>query len=254
MCFSFKAMGATEAQAIERLRQAFGDLALCKIQQSTAAIIGCGVLGRKVASQLAEKGYSLWLIDPQRVEKVNLVQGFMREDEGTHKVIATARTLSRSALLPIEIQACSLTFAKAACAHPELLKADVAVVVTDNVASRLEVSRTYYKIAPVVSAGIAPDLTHGFVYAQQPGGTCLACAFPHFDLRDAEPCGVGMAGDIAEAIASLASYAVDSLIMPERRPRFWNSRTLSLAGDFDYKQATVAPRPGCPVCGSLVGL
>ena len=54
-------------------------------------VVGVGAIGRQVASQLAVMGVSsLTLVDPDRVEAVNLgAQGFLEADLGDLKVEAT---------------------------------------------------------------------------------------------------------------------------------------------------------------------
>src|SRR5437870_980129 len=63
-------------------------LAACR-----ATVIGIGAIGRQVALQLAAMGIpSMQLIDPDRVEPVNLApQGYLEADLSQSKVDATAR-------------------------------------------------------------------------------------------------------------------------------------------------------------------
>jgi len=63
-----------------------------RLAACSATVIGVGAIGRQVALQLAAVGVPrLQLVDPDRVEPVNLAcQGFLEDDLGRHKVDAVA--------------------------------------------------------------------------------------------------------------------------------------------------------------------
>lgn len=62
-----------------------------------------------------------------------------------------------------------------------------------------------------------------------------------------------MVGNIAGIVAGLVSYAVDSLIIPEVRPRSWGWRALDLAnGELDRAEK-LGPRADCPFCSADQG-
>lgn len=105
----------------------------------------------------------------------------------------------------------------------------MAVAVTDNFSSRLAVA-SHFKEVPIVAAGIGRDLSFGWVFVQEPGKTPLSYALGEPTEEERGSC--GMVSDIAYLVASIVSYAIDSLIIPER-PRRWNWRIISFAGEID---------------------
>lgn len=245
MSIVLRAPGTNDLQVIDRLKRAVGLQGLERIRQRTVAVIGVGALGRRIAVSLGQKGYSLVLVDPDMVEPVNLHQGFRPDDVGENKALAAARAIADSTPFPINIAAIPSPF-KEAVSELEGLECDIVVAVTHDYGSRFEVCRRFYERVPVIGAGIGGNLLFSWVFIQEPGKACLKCALPVEEEGPAS-CPAGMLGDIAEATAALVTFAVDSLVLPER-PRFWNYRVLSLCGDYEVIR-TVKRRVGCPLCG-----
>jgi len=67
------------------------------LEELSVSVIGVGAIGRQVALQLASLGVrQLTLIDFDQVEVVNVTtQGYLHEDFGKAKVLATAQAVSR---------------------------------------------------------------------------------------------------------------------------------------------------------------
>jgi len=68
-----------------------------RLEGLTISIIGVGAIGRQAALQLASLGArQLTLVDFDEVEAVNVTtQGYLQEDVGKSKVLATAQAISR---------------------------------------------------------------------------------------------------------------------------------------------------------------
>jgi hypothetical protein len=68
-----------------------------RLEELSVSVIGVGAIGRQVALQLAALGVrQLTLIDFDHVEEVNVTtQGYLHEDLGKLKVLATAQAISR---------------------------------------------------------------------------------------------------------------------------------------------------------------
>jgi hypothetical protein len=68
-----------------------------RLEGLVISVIGVGAIGRQVALQLASLGArQLTLVDFDEVEEVNITtQGYLREDLGRSKVLATAQAISR---------------------------------------------------------------------------------------------------------------------------------------------------------------
>ncbi len=68
-----------------------------RLEGLAISVIGVGAIGRQVALQLASLGArQLMLVDFDEVEEVNVTtQGYLQEDVGKSKVLATAQAISR---------------------------------------------------------------------------------------------------------------------------------------------------------------
>lgn len=100
---------------------------------------------------------------------------------------------------------------------------------------------------------VSTDADYGYVFVQEPGRACWACAMKpeqtaSDDDADQRRCpGVAASIDIIKTLAGVALYAVDTLIMD--RPRDWNYRVISLSRSDFGGSCRVGPRDDCPVCG-----
>ena len=111
-------------------------------------IVGVGAIGRQVALQVASLGASrLTLIDFDRVEVSNLAtQGYVLEDIGKAKVLATAQAISR---IDSNIQVSQI------CARyrPGLPVGDAIFCCVDSISARGAIWRTAGKYAPFWADG-----------------------------------------------------------------------------------------------------
>jgi len=87
---------STDREAERYVRQS-GLLPQALLRRHPVTVVGVWAIGRQVALQLGFMGVSpLTLIDPDRVERVNLgAQGYLEADLGTLKVDATAGLIAR---------------------------------------------------------------------------------------------------------------------------------------------------------------
>ncbi len=104
-------------------------------------VVGCGGLGSWTATILAKSGWKKFvLVDPDRVEEKNLkTQIYFPEDVGELKVDALGRKLKA---LGAQVLAYPHKFEEVA---EELPPARLALALTDNIPSRIEVERRYPK-------------------------------------------------------------------------------------------------------------
>lgn len=228
---SFRGRGKQDPEVIDRLLVALSPKAVGQFRKSFLSIVGVGALGYHIARVAVWKGYNLKLVDGGRVELANLPQGFKESDVGLNKAIAAARALAEESPFPVKIRAIPTMFEEAIRQGADL-SCDVVVAVTDNYKSRLAVASHFYKDVPVVAAGISRDLSFGWVFVQEPEKVSLAHALGE-PTGEEERQSCGMVNDIAYLLAGLVSYAIDSLIIPERRPRRWNFRIISFGGEMD---------------------
>lgn len=234
------------------MRIALTDKGLEQLGQASIAVVGTGLLGRRIAELLVLTGYGkLLLIDPDKVSLENAIQGYSINDVGKPKVVACAEALGRLALRNLDIWAWTTTFEELAAQHPEaLLKINVAIVATDNMPTRHAVCNHFYGRIPVVVAGLSEDGPHGFVFVQEALGTCLKCALPQLGTEGGTPC-TAITPDISFAIAALSVHAATSIVLPEMRARSWGLRFFSLSGDFDFvrEPRELSSRGDCLRCG-----
>jgi molybdopterin/thiamine biosynthesis adenylyltransferase len=231
---------------------ALTDKGLARLGQASLAVVGTGLLGRRITELLALTGYGeLLLIDPDEVSLENAIQGYNMSDVGKPKVVACAEALGRLVLRNLSVWAWAITFEELAAQHPEaLLNINVAIVATDNMPTRHAVCDHFYGHVPVVVAGLSEDGPHGFVFVQEVSGACLRCALPQLGAEGGAPC-AAITPDIGSAIAALSVHATTSLVLPEVCVRSWGLRFFSLSGDFDFAREPeeLSSWEDCPRCG-----
>jgi molybdopterin/thiamine biosynthesis adenylyltransferase len=190
-------------------------------------------------------------LDDDVVELSNLNrQYFFHEDLYRNKALALAKNVAREATGASVIAGHALSFEQAASRQP--LDADVVVCGVDNDATRVNVARRFLATRHVVFTAVDAQADHGYVFVQEPGKACIACAFPGVVAALAgDRCAkAGAVLDILEVMAGLSLYAVDSLLMP--RPRAWNYRQVRLSGFGPDAAKVVERRTGCALCGAEV--
>lgn len=221
---------------------------------SRVVCIGAGGIMSFIAPTLARKGIGrITLLDPDVVEPSNLNrQRFYRRDIGKNKALALARNLQSECITDTEIIGWPVSLEEA-IARECLLNCHVAICGVDNNPARVAASRLFRaKQIPVIFAAVSRDGDHGYVFVQEGTGPCIACLFPDIVNDDRYPCpGTPAIADILQAVGSLATYAVDSLVMA--RPRAWNYRRISLAdSDFDCARQTELREDCATLCRSAV--
>lgn len=213
------------------------------------ALIGAGGLDGEVGEGFARKGVGcLKVFDQDFVERSNLNrQRFFVQDLGEPKAWALVRNLAREATNETHFVATRLSFEEAVAAKCDTVS-DVAVCGVDSVKARLFVARHMRQHrTPVVFLGVSEDANHGYVMVQETTGPCFGCAFPDLVATPREPCpNTPAVKEILKAVAALALYAVDSLVM--KRKRSWNYRELFLDGSVPERCLKVERRRGCRLC------
>lgn len=222
-----------------------------KLSQLKVIMVGGGGICGEVGEGLVRKGVGkITVFDNDVVEMSNLNrQLFFEKDLYKPKASSLAKNLARNGFLGSEITGYNLGFQQAAEEGLDL-KCDVAICGVDNDATRCFVSRFYHSMGiPVVFIGTSRDANQGYVFVQESGKACFACAFPNTvrNTEEAVRCAPS-SKDILKVLAGFALMAVDSLAMPGRN-RSWNFRHFFLNGVLDDSMLCVQSRAGCPICG-----
>lgn len=272
--------GAAAEQAPGGDRATYGrqDLALgpgtaALLADRHVAVVGVGGLGWEVASLLWSHGVGmLTLIDDDRIEEHNRprLRGAGVGDVGNSKPVVLAGHLRRSRS-DGTVRAIGSRF-DAAEARTAAALADVIVVATDNLASRLDVDRFARRLLiPSVDAGVNIQLREGRVHrvggrvnVSWPTGPCLSCMgvlTPDAIAGEVDPLGYRGQGREPEAavaafnatLAGLAGVETLDLLLAFRGqgPR---SRYLVYDGLRGTVREIAVPDPGaCGSCGDLAG-
>jgi adenylyltransferase/sulfurtransferase len=222
-----------------------------RLSASRVVCIGAGGLVGYVAPTLVRKGVgSLLILDDDEVEASNLNrQRFYAADIGENKARALAANLLPECTHPTVIEALPWRLEEALARGMDL-SCDVVVCGVDNDPARALAAIHFRKIAvPVVHCGVSAEADHGYVFVQEAVGPCLACLLPDAANDDRHPCPATAAmADILQAVAALATYAVDSCVTSRRRA--WNYRRVNLQ-DGAWDAASLIPaRAGCALCAA----
>ena len=213
--------------------------------------IGAGGIMGEVAHGLVKKGLKrLTCLDDDIVTPTNLNrQFFFVEDLDQPKVYALIQNLAPYTTEESILEGYPLTFQAAVEAGVDL-NADLAVCGVDNDATRVDVARwCWQQRMPVVFLAVNTDADTGycFVQASQPGTPCWGCRFSH-QLNNTEKIECAGANiDILKVVAGMAGYALDSLVMPDRR-REWAYKEVRLHGLAEDGHMAVEVWPECPIC------
>ena len=174
-----------------RARLAFGGNIVNSLHSLRVGVVGCGGLGWRSASALADSGVgSLLLIDRDDVDEKNLLrlEGATDADVGKGKVAALRDYLTcRHPSLEVATMPVDVVEALDSTRHDreELLRAlgscDALLLVTDNHASRLSVMIEAERLGiPYVHCGmhsVTPSDMHARLSVHVPGSTpCAVCA------------------------------------------------------------------------------
>jgi adenylyltransferase/sulfurtransferase len=222
-----------------------------KLSAATVLFIGAGGLASAIAPTLVRKGVgALKLLDPDVVEASNLSRQFFCErDIGEYKAIAIVRNLEPVCTAATRLYGFAVSLEQA-IGKGLNLSCDVAICCVDNNPARVAAAR-YFRAAgvPVVFVAVSADADHGYVFVQEIDGPCIGCLFPDMVNDDRYPCpGTPAIADILQALAGIAAYAVDSLLMD--RPRTWNYRTVRLSDGGLDASTRVQVRRDCRLCAA----
>jgi molybdopterin/thiamine biosynthesis adenylyltransferase len=224
-----------------------------RLQNSQAAIVGCGATGSAVASLLARSGVgTLRIIDRDYVEPSNLQRQTLFDEsdaaESIPKAIAAARKIALfNSEIVVEPQVADLT-----PANTESLLDGVQLILdgTDNFETRYLLNDYAVKnsLPWIYAAAVG---SYGVTLNVLPGKTaCLACIFPDSPRGTFETCETaGILNSAVNLVASIeATEALKLLVGAENEVR----RTLLSFDVWRNERAEIAaspPRPGCRACG-----
>ncbi len=221
-------------------------------QDAVILLVGVGGLNFLIALALVRKGIGqLAIYDADTVSLSNLTrQLFNLADIGKLKVHAAAKHLLAASLFPLLVRAHPYRFQeKFDPRSPPRKRPNIIIAGVDNNPTRLAVTR--YAVAhgiPVVHVAVCRTGNALYVYVQEPGGACWACAFPEYLNDTSYPCGLPGIIDVLSVAAGHVVHAVDSIV--GTRPRHWNRRDIYLDGALPDRTRTIKPNPNCSVCAS----
>src|SRR5258706_3492416 len=217
--------------------------------RSSVLCVGAGGIISQIAPTLVRKGIGgVTLVDHDIVELSNLNrQRFYIEDVGNNKALALAEILQLECIAATEIRAVPLSLEEAIARGIDL-SCDVAICGVDNNPARVAASRYFRaRSIPVVFTAVSRDGDHGYVFVQARRGACIGCMFPDLVDDDRFPCpGTPAIADILQAVGSLATYAVDTLLMSRRRA--WNYRRVSLYDGSSDGSSWISRSRECQIC------
>ncbi len=264
--------GATD---LEHARQdlAFGPGTTAALGTKTVAVIGTGGLGWQIAHALAAHGVgTLIVIDHDVVEAHNRprLPGSRPDHVGIRKVKAFAETVAAS-WPDVMVKPVPARFADRS-ARALAATADVIVIATDTLASRLDADRFARRVCvPLVDAGINLQVADGRiarvggrVNVSWPLGPCEVCMgvlTPDAVAAEVDPLGYRGQGRADEAsvlgfntvVAGLAVNEVIALLLPVRAEAR-ASRYLVYDGLRGIVREVGVPAAGsCRTCGDLTG-
>lgn len=224
-----------------------------KLEKARVILVGAGTLGGEVAEGMVQKGVGqLDIFDEDVVTKSNLSrQKFFKKDLYKNKAISLAKNLSKRAVKKSRIVAHPFTFQRG-IEEGISINCDAVVCVPDSDETRIYVARLFYlncmKNIPVVFSGLSEDANTGYVFIQEPGKACFCCAFPEAIANNRNPCpNTPAVIDTGKAIAGHVLFALDTLLMPNRK-RNWNYRQIFLCGFVPDIAMTIERRKDCQVC------
>ncbi len=211
-------------------------------------LVGAGGIGSELAYTAVRKGIGqVQLFDSDVVATSNLSrQLFFPRDVGKRKAPCLVRNLAPHATGRTLLDGHACPF-QVAIEQALVMPTDMVLCGVDNNAARVAVAQYGLEHElPIVFIAVDRIAEHGYVFVQEPGHACFGCLFPDCLTPREAPCRTPAVIDILKAMAGLAMYAVDSLVM-EGRPRGWNYCNLHLAGFAPAGPATIQPNCDCPL-------
>ncbi len=128
------------------------------------------------------------------------------------------------------------------------MDADLYIFGVDNNQARAAGCQTFLGKTPIIILGTGPEANNGYVFVQEPNNACFACVFPSALESSARLECAPSSIDILKAIAGIALYGIDALLMG--RPRNWNYREVFLDGVIPDRTLWQDRWSECPVCGA----
>lgn len=216
-------------------------------------LIGAGGLGSEIAQGLLRKGVSqLKIFDGDNVSLTNLTrQYFYKCDLGKNKAICLGKNLLDEATRKTEIISYPFMFQKGIEEKIDM-SSDVVVCAPDNDETRVCASKYFLRNTPVIFTGLDEEATTGYVFIQEPGKACIACARPDATETRGErnPCRQAAAIiDLGKIISGIVLFAVDSTLMGRKRD--WDYRQIFIAGFLPETLKRIEKRKGCSICGKI---
>jgi len=249
-CAMFETSDPLEASVADRQTRVPG-FSQETLSRLTVLVVGAGALGGEIAEGLVRKGVGiLKILDFDVVEPSNLCrQFFIRQDLYQPKAWALARNLAPHGFMGTRITAWNLSFEEA-CEQEIDLKCDLAISAVDDGRTRVAISRFATKRGiPALFGGASASADYAQLFIQEVGQACFGCVFPDEVGDERSPCpGSPAVKDIFKALAGIALYSVDSLIMDRPRSRNWHTYCPSDA--MFTESSRMARRPDCPLCDS----
>jgi molybdopterin/thiamine biosynthesis adenylyltransferase len=219
--------------------------------QSKITLVGAGGINGENGEGFVRKGIGkLDIFDGDDVELSNLNrQRFTRKEIGKNKAIGLARNLVREGYMGTILNAYPFFFQEA-LEKGTIPETDLIICAVDNEETRIFLSRYAIKNKlPAIFSAVSRDANQGYVFVQEPGKACFACAFPNTISNQITPCpNTPAIKDILKIVSGLALYAADTILMSRKRD--WNFRMIYLAGFVPDENRRIAPNPDCPLCSA----
>ena len=185
------------------------------------AVVGVGSVGSQIAESLVRHGVPrLTLVDPDRVESRNLSRSaYLPRDVGRLKVAALADRLTEIAAPPLTVHASSQDV-RSLLTGTDLVRADLAVLATDDPVAELGVNERCYRAGvPMVSAKLfaRAEAAELVWISPQRRSPCLRCVTAGRDARRDHDLDYGtgrliaqpaLGADIAVVVAQAAKAAL----------------------------------------------
>jgi len=211
-------------------------------------LIGAGGLGGEIAHGLIRKGvFQLKIFDGDFVSISNLTrQYFYESDLNKNKAICLGKNLIKEATKTTEIVAYPAMFQKAVEEKSDT-DCDVVVCAPDNDDTRVYVSKYFMNKVPVIFTGLDREASTGYVFIQNPGQACIACARPNATSKERFPCGEAAAIiDLGKIVSGFTLFAIDTTVMKRRTG--WNYRQFFIAGFVPDIIQIIEKKKSCSLC------
>ena len=214
-------------------------------------LIGAGGLGGEIAHGLIRKGVlQLKIFDGDFVSISNLTrQYFYESDLNKNKAICLGKNLIKEATKMTEIIAHPIMFQKTIEEKSDT-DCDVVVCAPDNDDTRVYVSKYFMNKAPIIFTGLDREASTGYVFIQNPGQACIACARPNAISKERFPCGEAAAIiDLGKIVSGFTLFAIDTTVM--KRKTGWNYRQFFIAGFAPDIMQNIEKKKDCPLCKTV---